>query len=102
MQSDETVENAWTRARSQCECVHTAHSHAARCGTVLVWERRGKGVAGGWEAVNNGHKSVGGWEAVKASRILCWDCNRKATADAARQHVTGHTGAADAHHPDRR
>ncbi len=80
MQSDETVENAWTRAR--CECEHNSHAPAHRCGTPLVWAQRGQTVSGGWEALHNGHKNLGGWEAVTQCQILCWACDAKVTAAA--------------------
>ena len=102
MQSDEVVENAWTRARCTCECDHTAHAHAARCGTALLWEQRGTAMPGGWEAVTNGHKAVGGWAAVQACRILCWSCYQKVTTAGAKRHGTAQIGVADAYHPDRR
>jgi len=81
VQSDETVENAWTRARARCEGRH--------CGTPLVWALRGEAASGGWEALHNGHKNLGGWAAVNQCQILCWACYTKATAAATQRGEAG-------------
>jgi hypothetical protein len=73
--SDETVENAWLRSRSCCECERSDHGHAHRCGKALVWTHRGKRTTvGGWEALSPGDAQLGGWMAVNHWEILCWSC----------------------------
>ena len=76
MYSDDVVENAWMRARAQCECVREAHGgHAGRCTTLLRWTARGTDHKNGaWEAHVIGDPRLGGWEAVNAWEILCWTC----------------------------
>ncbi len=75
MFSDETVENAWMRARSRCECERGGHSHTHRCGKALVWTHRGKPTTlGGWQPLTNGDANLGGWMAVNQCEIVCWRC----------------------------
>ncbi len=94
MFSDETVENAWMRARSRCECERNGHGHTHPCGKALVWTHRGKPTTlGGWQALMHGDAKLGGWLAVNECEILCWACFIEARAaaepdraqDAARQ-----------------
>ncbi len=75
MYSDETVENAWLRARACCECERHSHHHGERCGALLLWQHRGEPQReGAWEAHRTGDLKLGGWEAVNCCEILCWRC----------------------------
>jgi len=86
MYTDETVENAWTRARARCECTRKGHRHVQGCGAPLVWTLQGKATTlGGWEALRQGDLKLGGWEAVNQCEILCWACYRAVTAAAVQQ-----------------
>ena len=77
MNSDETVENAWMRARMRCECEHRGQRASGRCDRELVWEHRGRvDCDGAWEARRDGGEKATGWEAVNQCAILCWDCYR--------------------------
>ena len=80
MYADETVENAWLRARGRCECERSAHpAHRGRCNASLVWTERGDPEQeGAWEAVHTGDPRLGGWEAVNLTEILCWVCYQRA------------------------
>ena len=89
MYSDETVENAWTRARARCEFERGSDAHPHRCSAPLVWDHRGEAMTGGWEALQNGHKNLGGWEAVKRCQILCWACYEEITATATKRGAHG-------------
>ncbi len=73
MYTDETVENAWTRARARCECARKGHRHVQGCGAPLVWTLQSKAT------------TLGGWEAVNQCEILCWACYRAVTAAAVQQ-----------------
>jgi hypothetical protein len=82
MHSDEVVENAWLRARAQCECERAAHAgHAGRCTTLLQWTARGiEHKEGAWEAHRTGDPRLGGWEAANACAVLCWACYQQVQA----------------------
>jgi len=69
--SEEVVKQAWERAGGQCECRRRTHSHFyTPCGKVLIWENRGKGGSGGWEA----HHVTTSDDVLSNCEILCSDC----------------------------
>ena len=74
--SEETVKEAWKRARGKCECRRITHNHQyVRCNKELVWENRGRETGrGAWEAH---HKSSTGGDSLSNCEILCWDCHSK-------------------------
>lgn len=71
--ADDVVKQAWEKAGAQCECRRRTHSHFyTPCGKLLVWERRGKGGQGGWEAH---HITTFGGDVLSNCEILCSDCH---------------------------
>jgi hypothetical protein len=68
------VERAWRRSGGRCECTKSNHKHHGRCNMALVWDNRGRGNAGRWEAY-----SVSSFDRTSTSdcKILCWDCGRQ-------------------------
>ncbi len=84
MQSDETIENAWMRARAACECECDSHHHRfGQCDRSLVWQHRGRpDLEGAWEVYRTGDRKMGGWEAVNCCQILCWACYERMTGRA--------------------
>jgi hypothetical protein len=75
MFSDETVENAWMRARAQCECEDCSHFMRHGYRASLIWRHRGQpNREGAWESYLRGDSKIGGWEAVNLCEILCWEC----------------------------
>ncbi len=84
MFSDETVENAWMRARAQCECETCSHFMRHGCRASLIWGSRGQpSREGAWESYIEGNSKVGGWEAVNLCEILCWECYQRRVASRA-------------------
>ena len=93
MSTDEALDNAWMRARGQCECERVSHGrHGARCDTPLLWAARGTALRlGAWEAYRTGDFTRGHWEVVNGYEILCWACFRQARRVS---RVTTHPAAA--------
>jgi hypothetical protein len=71
--SEKVVKQAWDRAGGRCECARITHGRDTRCNQTLVWEHRGKGCEGAWEAH---HTTFAGGEEIENCEILCWSCRR--------------------------
>ncbi len=73
--SDDVVKAAWEKAGGKCQCKNEKCEHKnRRCNRVLVWQHRGKGGWGVWQArVKGSGKGYGEVE------ILCWKCYKRTT-----------------------
>jgi len=47
---DKVVRDIWKIHSGRCTCFDTTHGHLGICYKPLIWENRGKEIAGSWEA----------------------------------------------------
>ncbi len=72
--SEQTILEAWKRAKGRCECRRYTHNHTIPCNKELVWENRGRETGrGAWEAH---HRGILGGDSLSNCEILCWDCHK--------------------------
>ena len=72
--SEQTILEAWNRAKGRSECRRSTHNHAIPCNKELVWENRGRETGrGAWEAH---HLVSGGGDTLSNCQILCWNCHK--------------------------
>ncbi len=71
---DNKVKVEWEFSGGKCECKITKHGHEGRCNKELVWDNRGRGGRGCWEAHHldgdNNNNSI------TNCAIFCWSCHR--------------------------
>jgi len=73
--SEETIMEAWKRAKGRCECTRLSHGHTIPCNKELVWENHGRETGrGAWEVH---HIVSGGGDTLSNCQILCWDCHKR-------------------------
>jgi hypothetical protein len=69
--TDAIIKAAWTRSGGVCECANTAHGHAKRCSTRLLWTLQGGELGAGWRACR---KTTWGMDSLQNCEIRCAKC----------------------------
>lgn len=70
------VKKAWERAGGKCECRRKTCGHSGRCNKQLVWDNRGEGPRGAWEAHHITAVASGGDDTLSNCEILCLECHK--------------------------
>jgi len=68
---DKVVRDIWKIHSGRCTCFDTTHGHLGICYKPLIWENRGKEIAGSWEAH---HIRADGPDKHTNCEILCMEC----------------------------
>jgi hypothetical protein len=75
--SEETVQEAFTRAGRRCECTRVSHNHSGRCPRMFTYEERGAQ----WQAHHITAVQSKGKGTLSNCEILCMaECHPKVTA----------------------
>ncbi|MGA2378107.1 MAG: hypothetical protein ABSG85_02245 [Spirochaetia bacterium] len=69
--STATIQEAWTRSGSICECTSDGHGHQGRCTTRLLWTLQGGELGNGWQACR---KTSWGTDGLENCEIRCARC----------------------------
>jgi hypothetical protein len=77
--SKETIDLAWARSGSRCECQRSTHGHEGRCNKKLIYEHQGRDTDDYWEAHHkNGDTTKNDKEHCL---IFCWGCHKQTIAE---------------------
>ena len=75
--SKETIDAAYIRSQSKCECNRSICGHYYQCAKPLNYNAQGKDFyAGAWEAHHKLAISSGGSDGLSNCEILCIDCHK--------------------------
>lgn len=74
--SDQTVLDAWNRAKVSCECTRQICRHLIPCNRILLWSARGDEGPGGWEANHRTSQAVVENDTLSNCEILCQSCHK--------------------------
>ena len=68
------IEQAWQRARGQCECHHAVHGHHIPCGRKLSFDKHSAQENEGWEVHVRNRDAA---PTLDNCEVLCYRCYKQ-------------------------